>query len=178
MGYLRDLGLGLLATEIYVHASPLARWIVAGAVARLPDEERERRREEWLADLDDMPGAIEKLLWALGCHWAATVTNVQAWRGSHPHGVRATIERWNNWINALPLRKRIFVTLLLFVGGGVLGGSGDVMFEGTWGACACYLVGTSWWRDFILHAAILYVAGNVAGAITYLIYRLRRKQKG
>lgn len=83
MGYLRDLGLGLLAAEVYVHAAPLARWIVERAIARLPAEERERRHGEWLADLNDMPGAIEKLFWALGCHWAATVTNVSTWRSAH-----------------------------------------------------------------------------------------------
>jgi hypothetical protein len=84
MGYLRDLMIGaagsLIAAEAYVHAHRLARWIVERAIARLPAEERERRREEWLADLNDMIGMFEKLLWALGCYWAATVTNVSAWR--------------------------------------------------------------------------------------------------
>jgi hypothetical protein len=84
MGYLRDLVIGaagsLIAAEAYVHADPLARWIIERAIARLPIEEREGRHEEWLADLNDMTGVIEKLFWALGCHWAATVTNVSAWR--------------------------------------------------------------------------------------------------
>jgi hypothetical protein len=50
MGYLRDLMIGaagsLIAAEAYVHADPLARWIVERAIARLHAEERERRREE------------------------------------------------------------------------------------------------------------------------------------
>jgi hypothetical protein len=87
MGYLRDLLIGaagsLIAAEAYVHAHPLARWIVERAIARLPAEERERWREAWLADLNEMIGVIEKLFWALGCYWAATVTNVSAWRTAH-----------------------------------------------------------------------------------------------
>ena len=83
MGYLRDLLIGaagsLIAAEAYVPAEPLARWIIKRAIARLPAEGRARRQEKWRADLNDMTGVIEKLFWALGCHWAATVTNMSAW---------------------------------------------------------------------------------------------------
>jgi hypothetical protein len=70
---------GLVAAEIYAHAEPAARWLVRMAAARLPNDERERRQEEWLADLDNMPGAIEKLGWGAGCHWAATLANTRIW---------------------------------------------------------------------------------------------------
>jgi hypothetical protein len=86
MGYLIELLIGvggsLLAAEAFAHADPVSRWLVNRAAARLSDEgERERRREEWLADLNDMPGAMRKLLWCMGCHWAAIVANRQASRG-------------------------------------------------------------------------------------------------
>jgi hypothetical protein len=79
MGYLIDIAVGaagsLLAAEVYVHAEPVARWLIRKAAARVPERDRERRQEEWLADLNDMPGAVQKLLWGVGCHWAATVAN-------------------------------------------------------------------------------------------------------
>jgi len=38
MGYLRGPGLSPLATEIYVHAGPLAHWVIENAGARLASE--------------------------------------------------------------------------------------------------------------------------------------------
>jgi hypothetical protein len=49
-------------------------------LGRLRAEQQERRREEWLADLHDVPGALGKLLWAVDCHRAATVINARAWK--------------------------------------------------------------------------------------------------
>jgi hypothetical protein len=81
MGYVTDILIGaagsLVAAEIYVHAERIARWLTKKAVARLPPEDRERRLEEWTADLEDMPGAVTKLSWAVGCHWAATAANLR-----------------------------------------------------------------------------------------------------
>ena len=155
MGYLRDLGLSLLAAEVYVHAGPLARWIVGKAIARLPAEERERRGEEWLADFEDMPGAIEKLSWAIGCHRAATITNWRAWRAAHPHPVLSTLKEWNTRVDAMPpLRRFIFLS-----GGGGLGGTIQVILESKMG-----------WPGFAA-----FVGGLVCsiGYLTYLIFRRR-----
>jgi hypothetical protein len=83
MGYLIEILVGaagsLVAAEVYIHAQPTARWLVRMAAARLPSNKRQRSQEEWLADLDDLPGAAQKLWWAAGCHWAATVTNARIW---------------------------------------------------------------------------------------------------
>ncbi len=158
MGFLRDLGLGLLAAEVYVHASPLARWIVERAIAHLPSEERERRREEWLADLDDMPDAVEKLLWALGCVQAATVTSFWAWRTAHPHLVRSTIERWNDRVNALPMRRRV---LVLFFGGSILGGIIGATID------------ASLETDLVSPGFAMFLGVNT-GAISYLTYLIFR----
>jgi hypothetical protein len=102
MGYLIDILIGaagsLLAAELWSQSDAVARWLIQKAVGRLPVDDRERRREEWLADLVDMPGAFRKLLWALGCHWAATVARKQAAKsrgtaagGHEPHVLIATI---------------------------------------------------------------------------------------
>ena len=85
MGYLIELLVGaagsVLAAEVLANAEPASRWLVIRAAARLSDEgERERRREEWLADLNDMPGATAKLLWSFGCHCAVIVANTRAYR--------------------------------------------------------------------------------------------------
>jgi hypothetical protein len=161
MGYLRDLLVGaagsLLAAEAYVHADPLARWIVRMAVTRLPADEQERSLEAWLADLNDMPGSIRKLLWAIGCHRAATVTNVRAWRAVHPVTLRSAINRWNARATEMKPRNR-FVTLA--IGGMVLGGATDSVWEVTrWSPSA------------------MLVSGFICGAICYvvnLIFRPRR----
>jgi hypothetical protein len=84
MGYLVDILVGtagsLVAAELWSNSDVAAKWLIRGAVRRLPRGERERRSEEWLADLREMPGALRKLSWAVGCHWAATVSNVHVWR--------------------------------------------------------------------------------------------------
>ena len=75
MGYLMDIGLGsfasLVAAELSAHAEPASRAIVERAVRRLPVSERARWREEWLAHLNETPGAIRKLLHGAECHIAA-----------------------------------------------------------------------------------------------------------
>jgi hypothetical protein len=161
MGYLRDLVVGaagsLLAAEVYVHADPVARWIVRKAAKRLPADDRDRRHEEWLADLSDMPGAVEKLLWALGCHWAATVTNVRAWRAVHPIRVRDTVDRWNARVNELAPSKRIPV---LFGSGAFFCGIAAVAYEATCGSPAAVVV------SFFL------------GAITYFVALIVRPRPG
>jgi hypothetical protein len=43
----------------------LARMVVHRAAQRLPRPERSRWREQWLADLEDIPGRLTKLAWAL-----------------------------------------------------------------------------------------------------------------
>ena len=44
----------LLASELYAWSPRLVRWLVARAVARLPDAERDRYREEWSAHVEDV----------------------------------------------------------------------------------------------------------------------------
>jgi hypothetical protein len=73
MGYLTDIVIGalsrIMAGELSAHA--LARWIVEYAAARLPMDVRFRFREEWLAHLEETPGALRKLWHSVGCFVAA-----------------------------------------------------------------------------------------------------------
>ncbi len=86
MGYLIDILVGaagaLVAKELWEDADATSQWLVRKAVQRLPRSRRKRCLDEWLADLHDMPGTLAKLSWAVGCHRAATVTNVQRWRAA------------------------------------------------------------------------------------------------
>jgi len=75
MGYLIDILVGVVSGivtgELSAHAEPMARWIISKAVARLPADDRERFREEWLAHLEEVPGAVGKLWHATGCYLGA-----------------------------------------------------------------------------------------------------------
>jgi two-component sensor histidine kinase len=85
MGYLIDILIGvvgrLLTGELSAHVEPMAQWIIAKAVKRLPAESRERFREEWLAHLEEVPSGVRKLWHAFGCYLcAAKVARVLARR--------------------------------------------------------------------------------------------------
>jgi two-component sensor histidine kinase len=58
---------GIVAAELIAHAEPVARWIIGKAVEHLPPGNRDRFREEWLAHLDETPGALRKLWHSMGC---------------------------------------------------------------------------------------------------------------
>ncbi len=58
----------LIANELYDCAPSFARWLIGRALARLPESERERCREEWYADNDGWPGGkLGKVKHAIGC---------------------------------------------------------------------------------------------------------------
>ncbi len=67
----------LVAAELYCWAPHIARKSIERAVLRLPESERDRFREEWLAHLDECPGSLAKLWHSLGCfQGAAAMTAV------------------------------------------------------------------------------------------------------
>jgi hypothetical protein len=82
MGYLMDILIGivsgLLTGELRAHAERLAKWIIRTAVNRLPSDERERFREEWLAHLGETTGTLRKIWHAIGCYLgAAKIANIR-----------------------------------------------------------------------------------------------------
>jgi hypothetical protein len=76
MGYVIDILIGavsrIVTGELSAHVEPMARWIIGKAVERLPAEDRDRFREEWVAHLGEIPGTVRKLGHALGCYIGAT----------------------------------------------------------------------------------------------------------
>lgn len=61
----------LLAAEIWANAPRLGRWFIKRAVLQLPASKRDHFLEEWLSDIDERPGALDKLRHALGCYFRA-----------------------------------------------------------------------------------------------------------
>jgi hypothetical protein len=64
MDVLVVIGLGaigsLVAAEIIAYAPSIGHWLISRAALRLPEALREQLREEWLAHLDELPGALGK----------------------------------------------------------------------------------------------------------------------
>jgi hypothetical protein len=58
---------GLIAAEIIAYAPGVGRLLISRAADRLPEAQREQLREEWLAHLDELPGALGKLKHGVGC---------------------------------------------------------------------------------------------------------------
>jgi hypothetical protein len=61
----------IITGELGARMEPLARWAIHKAVERLPADDRERFREEWLAHLHQLAGGPAKLLHAFGCYLGA-----------------------------------------------------------------------------------------------------------
>lgn len=61
----------LLVGEFRAWVPRIVQWIVRHAVARLPEDQRNRYEEEWESHLNDVPGEIGKLSVALGFFRAA-----------------------------------------------------------------------------------------------------------
>jgi hypothetical protein len=81
MGFLTDLLIDILVSalsrivtgQLSASVESLARWVIGKAVDRLPADDREGFREQWLRDMEDTCGAVGKLRHALGCYVGAPV---------------------------------------------------------------------------------------------------------
>jgi hypothetical protein len=107
----------ILAYEICAHADPVARWLIIRAVARLPEPQRNVRLEEWLAHLNETPGAIRKLLHGVGCWFGAPAIG-RALAG----GVRVRTRRTSSVVNRikLGLSGRFLIAELILTSAAVL----------------------------------------------------------
>lgn len=60
--------LSRVVAEEFVAWNPFfVRWLIKIAVARLPENHRERFEEEWQSDVDEVPGVVGKLVRAADC---------------------------------------------------------------------------------------------------------------
>jgi hypothetical protein len=74
----------LLADEAKAWTPRLVEILIRSAVARLPEDQRERRYEEWRAHINDVPGDLSKLLTASGFIIASLYfknKNLHTWKG-------------------------------------------------------------------------------------------------
>ena len=62
----------LVADEAKAWAPRLTEWLIARAVARLPEDQRDLVGEQWRSDVNDMPGDLSKIFWAARCILAAS----------------------------------------------------------------------------------------------------------
>jgi hypothetical protein len=76
----------------------ITRQLIERAVRRLPENERERRREEWESDVDEWPGNLAKLYRAWGYLSAARTVRSIAVSDATPQAdrMRATIDFTND----------------------------------------------------------------------------------
>src|ERR1700731_127635 len=61
----------LLSDDIKEWLPWITRYLIERAVSRLPENEREKRREEWESDVNEWPGNLAKLYRAWGYLFAA-----------------------------------------------------------------------------------------------------------
>jgi hypothetical protein len=61
----------LLADECKAWMPCFTKWLIRHASALLPEDQRERYKEEWQSHIDETPGDIGKILAAMGFVWAA-----------------------------------------------------------------------------------------------------------
>lgn len=60
----------IAANELAANSEIISTYIIRHAASRLPEDESERWREEWLADSADTPVGLRKLVHAVGCYFS------------------------------------------------------------------------------------------------------------
>src|SRR5262245_35029289 len=61
----------LVSSELYDRLPQLAGWLIRIAVKRLPENQRARFEEEWMAHLEECPGKLGRFIHAAGCFLGA-----------------------------------------------------------------------------------------------------------
>jgi hypothetical protein len=89
--------LRLLGSEVQDWLPAIARWLIKRATRRLPTSVQQRHLEEWLADNNDYPGKLGKLLHALGCVLGASrivgqINNSSGYQDAR-HGIERTQDK-------------------------------------------------------------------------------------
>jgi hypothetical protein len=68
--------LAVIVVELYAWLPRISEWLLELAVRQLRAEDRERCREEWKAQLDNLPNTVVRLVHALSLTAAATQINM------------------------------------------------------------------------------------------------------
>jgi hypothetical protein len=161
VGYLGEIALGacgsLLAAEVWAHADPLSRWLIRRAVLRIPEEQRARLEEEWLAHLEETPGAVRKLLHAIGC-WSGAPAVGRAVAGRIQQRARMTSTKMFTMFTMrlrLPVARPHLITRAWGLG----------LLSGMISIAAAYAL-AGWLGRPIVAALVLVVFGGATGYMT------------
>lgn len=78
MEYLISVVIGFVMYEAYAWLPKISEWLIEQAVCRLPAEQQDRCREEWLANLNTLPNSVVRLLHALSFCYRCTADRISA----------------------------------------------------------------------------------------------------
>ena len=96
----------LVACDLYDRAPLMAKRLIDKAVSRLPDNTRERYREEWYAHLHEISGNMSKLSHALRCYFFAASGVAAAFATSKERSARIrlaqNLRRFKELLDAKP----------------------------------------------------------------------------
>ena len=95
------VALPLVVNEVGAAAPGLAERLLRRASKRLPLGHRTAQLNQWLGDLDDVPGEISKLVWALGMAWSSRRLRVEL-AGADPTAFVAPALPWAASVPPLP----------------------------------------------------------------------------
>ena len=70
MDLLIGLLMNVLGNDLYDRCPRLAKWIIAKAVARLPEDKRAEYQEAWLSHLADCETKVDQVRHAIGVYWS------------------------------------------------------------------------------------------------------------
>lgn len=94
-----------IATLILERAPSISRWLITRSADQLRVGDRKTRRDQWLADNEDVIGSAWKLIHALGCSWLCRIAITQSIR----RALRSAVRRKK--VAERPDKPRISVTL-------------------------------------------------------------------
>lgn len=108
IGIIGGVILNLVSNEISEYCDPWARWILKFAVALQPEEERERRQEEWAAHINECPGKLMKIYTALDIlRTSRVIASDLAHAQGKPITIRPAAEKPRRWVlNGLRWKRR------------------------------------------------------------------------
>ena len=108
------VGSRLLADEAKAWIPTLIEWSIKRAVARLPEDQRERYHEEWHSHLSEVPGDIAKLAVAFGYQRAASgITRLDS-RRAFLRRIRSELDRLSG-VLLLVLCLPLFAIIALLI---------------------------------------------------------------
>jgi hypothetical protein len=175
----------ILADEFTAWRPHLTKKLITLAVRRLPEEQCERYREEWLSYVEEIPGELGKLLAAVGLLWAGIKLRSVLRRGSRI----ATVAKKNEFVRC----RLLFHTLDMAAFACSVFLAFELRFDGAmpaqlvhpmftmmfiWAGCqsagfiACKVNWNNWRYTSAYNAALVVVASTAGSIVGWLVIGL------